>query len=283
MIYVALILLGLAFGSFTNALVWRIHEQESLKKKKNPNKEKLRELSISKGRSMCPHCEHTLVWYDLVPVVSWLSLGGKCRYCKKPISWQYPLVEVLAAVSFALSYYFWPQEITTIFGAFAFGAWLLVVIIFIALTIYDLRWMQLPNRLIYPLYVAVVAFRLLQVAATSPTATGWLAEVTASIAGALVLGGLFWIIYQVSNGTWIGGGDVRLGFALGILLGWQKALLNLAFAAYLGSAVILVLVLIGKYHKKLKLPFGPFLITAAVVCMLWGQVFIDWYKRLSGL
>src|SRR4051812_13278636 len=100
MIIAVLIVFGLCLGSFVNALVWRVHEQEAAKK---PNKK----LSVLNGRSMCPHCEHELAAKDLIPVLSWLSLGGKCRYCHKPISKQYPLVELLTALLVVGSYIWW--------------------------------------------------------------------------------------------------------------------------------------------------------------------------------
>ena len=91
------------------------------------------------------------------------------------------------------------------------------------------------------------------------------------------------MIYQISAGRWIGGGDVRFGFAMGVLLGWQGGLLGLALASYLGTALIIVLLAIAKYHKKMRIPFGPFLISATYVSVLFGQQVIDWYKSLAGL
>ncbi|MEX2014368.1 MAG: prepilin peptidase, partial [Candidatus Saccharimonadales bacterium] len=104
MTLVALVLFGLSLGSFINALVWRLWQQEN-KKQKTKND---RRYSILKGRSICPHCKHILQAKDLIPVLSWVLLRGKCRYCNKPISAQYPLVEAGTAALFILSYVFWP-------------------------------------------------------------------------------------------------------------------------------------------------------------------------------
>src|SRR3989344_6490262 len=126
MIVAILIVLGLAFGSFVNALVWRLHEQEERAKSKEQRRKKgkakntaklsshtsvlsSKDLSILKGRSMCPSCKHGLAAKDLVPVLSWLTLRGKCRYCHKPISIQYPLVELITATLFVISYLLWPD------------------------------------------------------------------------------------------------------------------------------------------------------------------------------
>src|SRR5579864_137748 len=108
MIYVVLVVLGLSLGSFVNALVWRLHEQESVTKRR---KSKKVDLSILHGRSICPNCHHELAVRDLVPVLSWLSLKGTCRYCGKPISWQYPIVEAATASLFILSYVYWPADL----------------------------------------------------------------------------------------------------------------------------------------------------------------------------
>lgn len=283
MVYIALVFLGLALGSFTNALVWRLHQQEKLKEQNKLTKKKIRELSISRGRSMCPHCEHILAWYDLLPLISWLLLRGRCRYCQKPISSWYPFVELLTAISLPISWYFWPFATNDFLGLVMFSIWIFITVLFAALVVYDLRWMTLPNRLIYPLYGAVAGFKVVQIFEVQMTVGDIVTDVVNTAAGMLVLGGLFWIIYQLSNGRWIGGGDVRLGLALGALLGWQKALLNLVTAAYSGCLIILILLLIGRYHKGLKIPFGPFLIFGAWFSLLWGQYVIDWYKHLSGL
>ncbi len=266
-----LMLIGLALGSFTNALVWRVHEQSKKKNAKN------KDFSILKGRSMCPSCHHTLSSLDLVPVFSWLLLKGHCRYCKKRISWQYPLVELVGAALFVVSYIFWPYELAG-FGALSvFGVWLAIVITAVALAVYDLRWMLLPNRLVYSLAGFGILFTLVSVHSRDA------AVLLSSVLGCIGYGGFFYILYQISGGKWIGGGDVRLGFVLGIILGWQKSILGLTLAAYLGTLVIGILYLMGKYHRKMKLPFGPFLLAAMFLTMLWGQQLIDWYLRISGL
>lgn len=146
MIIAVLVVWGLCLGSFVNALVWRLHEQAKKQKKETT-------LSITKGRSMCPHCRHNLSWRDLIPVFSWLRLRGKCRYCKKPISGQYPLVELMTATLFVGSYLFWPLDLQAVGDWTHFGLWLVILTGFMALLVYDLKWMLLPNRIMYPLFV----------------------------------------------------------------------------------------------------------------------------------
>jgi len=267
-------LFGLALGSFVNALVWRMREQEMVGKKGS----RKTELSIVNGRSMCVHCKHELAWYDLVPVFSWLTLGGTCRYCKKTISWQYPVVELLVALLAALSLAYWPFALNSALQWLVFVAWVIGLVPMVALVIYDLRWMLMPTSLIYALDVVAVIFVTLLAVSTK----SWDVAFSAVI-GSVVIGGFFWVMYQISNGKWIGGGDVRYGFAMGALLGWQKALFGLALASYLGTALVLVLLILGKYRKKMRIPFGPFLIAATYLSLLFGHHAIDWYKSLAGL
>ncbi len=267
---------GLALGSFVNALVWRLHEQAKSKKQKaRGNRQK--ELSILHGRSMCPNCRHTLAWYDLLPVVSWSSLRGKCRYCKKPISLQYPLVELGVAFSFALSLFAWPYELASALSWLIFAVWLVILAIFWALALYDLKHMLLPNKLVYPAGVAAVIFTLLLFLEQGE------ANILVSSVYGLLLGGFFWLIYQLSDGKWIGGGDVRLGFAMGVLLGWQKSLVALMLAAYIGLFIIIILALAGRYKPKMRIAFGPLLILGTFATQLYGQKLVDSYLAFVGL
>jgi prepilin signal peptidase PulO-like enzyme (type II secretory pathway) len=264
--------LGLCFGSFVNALVWRLYQQGLPKKKRAASDA---ELSIATGRSMCRHCRHTLAWYDLLPVLSWLSLGGKCRYCKTKISWQYPLVELLTAGLFVVSYIFWPKDISIIaIQQLLFMLWLVALVMFMALIVYDLRWMLLPNKIIFPLIGVGSISAFLQVVASSvPLRTAFL-----SLGGLAVAGGLFYVLFQISGGKWIGGGDVKLGFAIGLLLGSPiLAFLMLFVASLLGLLVAVPGIVLRKSTFSTKIPFGPFLILATIIVMLFGQHIVDWY------
>lgn len=272
MIYMLLVLTGLALGSFTNALVWRVFKQSGIKGAKK------KRYSIIRGRSMCPTCNHTLVAKDLVPVLSWLSLRGKCRYCKAAISPQYPIVEVLFALGLVLSYYYWPVSLASVQNGILFAVWSVALVIIFALSIYDTKWQLLPNVLVYSLGLASAAFILALALFTTDVEL-----IAGSVIGALLLGGIFWLIYQVSDGKWLGGGDVRLVTVMGILLGWQKSLLAVVLASYIATFFILLLVLVRKYHKKMRIAFGPFLLGATYVTFLLGDNLIGVYKRLSGL
>lgn len=272
MIISILIILGLCFGSFVNALVWRLHQQGLSKKKRAASDA---ELSIAKGRSMCPHCQHTLAWYDLLPVLSWLSLRGRCRYCRKPIGWQYPLVEAATAALFVASYVFWPTSLTSLTSYSLLGLWLAAVVAFMALIVYDIRWMLLPNKIIFPLIGLGVASAFIRVMASdTPASTALM-----GLGGLVVAGGIFYVLFQISDGAWIGGGDVKLGFAIGLLLGSPfLAFLMLFIASILGLLIATPGILLKKSKLSSKIPFGPFLIIATVIVMLFGQRIVEWYS-----
>lgn len=224
---------------------------------------------------MCTHCKHVLAAKDLVPVLSWLSLGGKCRYCGQPISAQYPLVELLTAALFVVSYIWWP---TTVTGAQTdiFVLWLALLTGLIALSIYDLRWFLLPNSIIYPLTVIAVAQAAIVVFSSHEITTALLNVVLSFIIG----GGIFYVLFQVSRGKWIGGGDVKLGALLGIIVGTPgRTILFIFLGSLLGSLVSLPLLASGRMKRTSALPFGPFLITGAIITVLFGGDILHWYQQ----
>jgi prepilin signal peptidase PulO-like enzyme (type II secretory pathway) len=264
MIIVALLLLGLCLGSFVNALVWRLHMQAQTTAKTSKKKS---QYSIARGRSMCPNCQHELSVADLIPLLSWIGLRGKCRYCSQPISWQYPLVEATTAGAFVASYVFWPLELD-VYGSLYFGLWLVMLVGLAALVVYDLRWMILPNKVVFSLYWVASVMIMVQILSEQS-----LEPFVRALVGVLVGGGLFYLLFQLSNAKWIGGGDVKLGFLLGAVVGGpEPALLVLFFASLLGSVVSLPLLLTKKAHRGTKIPFGPFLILGAfVVQLVWTK------------
>ena len=274
MIIAVLAVVGLCMGSFVNALVWRVHEQAEEWGKKKPNKRYLNSLSIRRGRSMCTHCHHVLAAKDLIPVVSWLRLRGKCRYCGKPID-DSPVVEIVLGVLFVASYMWWPVALTGSEVA-VFVLWLILLVGLVALTIYDLRWMLLPNRLIYPLAaVAVVQAIIAVVTSVTPLNSLW-----NMVAGVAVGGGVFYLLFQLSRGKWIGGGDVRLGWLLGLIVATPGRSLLLIFVASLcGSLVSVPLLSSGRLKRTSTIPFGPFLILGAIVVVLFGMSIGDWYQH----
>ena len=264
------IVIGLSLGSFINALVWRLHKQ--LNKHIKSNK-----YSILTGRSICPKCEHELGPIDLIPILSWALLGGKCRYCHKPIAISYPVVELLTTILFVFSYIYWPY-VFNVQGIFYLAIWLILLVGLIALTIYDIQWLTLPNKIIYPLLVIV----LIQILATIIFYGGGLHYVINEGIGLLIGGGIFYILFQLSQGKWIGGGDVKLGILLGLYLGSGiYALMMIFIASVLGSLYGGLLLALGKMKHKSLIPYGPFLIVATIIIALSGTSILSWLKSIG--
>lgn len=269
---VYLFVTGLCLGSFVNALVWRIYQHELPKKKRAASDER---LSLTKGRSMCPSCKHELGLRDLVPVLSWLQLQGKCRYCRNPISWQYPVVELATAIIFLASFLLWPHEFDAE-GIFLLVNWLAGVVLLMALLVYDARWMLLPNKLVFPF----IGLGVLQTIVGATVFDGGIGYVLNSVGGLLVAGGIFFVLFQLSKGAWIGGGDVKLGYGLGLYLASPVLAFVLLFvASLLGLLAAIPGMLSKKVRMSSRIPFGPFLIIGCVLVMLFGADAVEWYKQ----
>jgi len=278
-------LLGIIFGSFVNALVWRTHEQSVIATKTGARKGKgskakggkaltAAELSIVKGRSMCSECHHVLAAKDLVPVLSWLWLKGKCRYCGAKIQ-DSPLVELATGILFAVSYVAWPYDFK---GAelLQFVFWLAFLVGFVTLAVYDLRWFLLPDKLVFPL-TGLAALQVVIVAVWEHSFSSlWMPA-----CGAAIIFGLFWLLYQVSKGTWIGGGDVKLAIILGLLAGTPlRALGVIFFASLIGTVASIPQLMKGRQGLTQRIPFGPSLLLATVIAVLWGARIGSWYQSL---
>lgn len=270
MLYVLLGFFGVCLGSFINALVWRIHEQDKTVKNKQQ-----RALSITRGRSMCPHCRHALAAADLVPIISWLLLKGRCRYCQASISPQYPLVEALTGLLFIFSYAAWPAYLSGYIWV-QFGCWLVLLAMLIALTVYDLKYMLLPNRLVAAAAVPVGLWVAVDTLLVRQSFTPFIEAAM----GLAAFGGLFYVLFQVSQGKWIGGGDVKLGFVLGAWLADPLlSLLAIFVASLMGSLVAAVISFRKPLTRQTKLPFGPLLIFGFVIAFLFGAQFIAAYNQ----
>jgi prepilin signal peptidase PulO-like enzyme (type II secretory pathway) len=259
MILLVLVAAGFLMGSFVNALVWRLHERRNWVNE----------------RSECPNCHHVLAAKDLVPVLSWLALKGKCRYCGKPIP-DSPLTELAVPLLFVMSFVWWPFLLEGV-GLFNFVVWLLFVVAFVALALYDIRWFLLPNVIVFPL----IALAILQVAINWLVFAAPLGTVIEAGVAAGLLSGIFFVLHAASKGKWIGFGDVKLAVVLGLLAGTPaKAMLLLFLSSLLGTIVALPMVLAGKAHRKSLLPFGPLLLAATVIVVLWGTHIVNWYTGL---
>lgn len=258
-------LIGAAMGSFAGAMAWR------LKTKRN----------MVNDRSECEHCHHKLGVLDLLPIASWLILGGKCRYCKKPIGWLPFLAEVGVAAVFVVSYLYWPFGFVAWQAIALFALWLAYLVALAVLIIYDARWMILPDKIVLPL----IAVGFIDASLRTSLVSG--AGITDYVLGAgygiLALAGVYGALYAVSKGKWVGFGDVKLSIFIGVVLGWQQALLVLVLANIIGFLVVLPGLVTGALTRESRVPFGPFLIAAFLLAGLFGGAIISWYMAFIGL
>lgn len=246
--------LGLAIGSFLNVVIGRLRSGET----------------GWRGRSRCPDCHAVLRPSDLVPVASFLALRGRCRACSKPISWQYPLVELSTMLLFLTAFWIRGGE-AGVLG----GESLLMIrdaVFIAALTIVfvvDLRDMVVFDSVTLPMIAIAFLFNL--AAGFDP-----LNLFLAALAGA----GFFLFQYVVSRGRWIGGGDIRIGGMMGMMLGFPGVVLAL-FASYIiGAIAALGLLAAGKARWSGQMAFGTFLSVGTVLVLFFGQGILSWYASL---
>lgn len=280
---IGLALFGLVIGSFNGAMVWRLRARqlrddkaagEPVPKAEYDNLKKLLEPSVTTDRSMCLHCHHQLQWYDLIPLISWLSLRGKCRYCHKPIGRMEPLIELGTAVFLVVSYLAWPLPLVSGIDLALFSLWIVIGLGLIILLAYDARWFLLPDRIMFPLIAVAAISAGIKLSQADSLAFAAMDLVLA----VMVLSGLYYVLYMVSRGAWIGFGDIKLGLVLALVLAsWPLAFLTLFLANIIGLFVVIP----SMFMKKLKfgshVPFGPMLIGAYFIVGLFGHSIIAWY------
>lgn len=289
-IYLALVLFGACFGSFAGATVWRLRarqlvadkaEGEPYDKKEYARLKSLAGGKALKDRSCCLGCGHGLKWYELIPVVSWLALRGKCRSCKKFIGWFELLIELGVVAFFVLSYAFWPGGFDgSTVQVVHFILWLVAGVIMAVLYAYDAKWFLLPDGA--TIMLAIVGALVVGVTAVA-SGDVW-GTILAALGAVSVLGGLYALLYAVSRGRWVGFGDVKLGAALGLLLvSWELALLALFLANFIGCLVVIPGLATKKLTRTSHVPFGPLLILGAVLAFIFGTPILDAYYSLMGL
>jgi len=242
--------LGLAVGSFINAAVYRLRICEF--------------KSILTGRSFCPQCKKKLKIRDLVPLMSFLLLRGKCRFCRRKIESHYFWVELATATAFLFVGFFGPRGTVPILWNLFF------ISILIFLASFDAQFGEIPDEVSLPAVMLALIGSALAFTILSSTA----------IIGTLVGGGFFAILVFVSNGKWMGGGDIRIGLLLGALVGWRGFAVALFVASFIGSVFGIVQILRQKKKLKSALPFAPFLASGGIVAILFSQQICDWYFGL---
>ncbi|MFB6181438.1 MAG: A24 family peptidase [Candidatus Magasanikbacteria bacterium] len=248
--FLASFVLGAGFGSFLNVLVYRSKK----------------EISLLEPSSFCPNCEEKIRWYDNIPILSFLLLGGKCRNCKEEISWQYFLVELWLALVFLFIWRFHGLDSGVII---ILRDWFTVFVLTFIFT-YDLRYQQILDRVTIPAILIIFFVNAF---------FGWVGA-TAMILGAAVAGGFFLLQFVVSRGRWIGGGDIRLGVLMGVILGWPEVLLALFLAYVIGAVISIILLIFKDKSFTSKTPFGVYLSIGTFIALFFYDEILNWYLNL---
>lgn len=285
----ALSVFGLMAGSFAGAQVWRLrwaqlaHDKnagEPYSKNEYKQLSTIGASSVRTDRSKCLSCGHTLAWYDLLPVFSWLSTRGTCRYCKQPIGWFELLIESSIGVLFVLSFWFWPYALDDALTIGLFLVWLIAIVVAAVLFGYDYKWSLMPDSMNYLLIVLSIVYAGLAIAIGEFDMLGVIGSL-ATIGG--IYGGLYYFsLWRYGEAaTWVGFGDVKLSIALGFFLGtWQMAFLAVFLANLIGTIVVLPSLIRGKLNRKAQIPFGPLLLVATFISVVFGEAMITWYLSL---
>lgn len=254
-IYILTFIFGAIIGSFLNVVNYRLKIAKNGKASVNLG-----------GRSKCPHCKKELTFFELIPILSFVFLGAKCKNCQRPISWQYPLVETISGILTLLPLYF--------LGYSNIYAYLIILILylFIVIFFYDLKELIIPDIILYPLFFLILIFDIIKLARNDVTLFNL-------VLGALIGGGLFFILVFFSHEKWMGWGDVKLGFLLGLLLAYPYIIVSHVMAFIIGAVISLILIGFRGKTLKSEVPFAPFLVLAATITLFWGQMIINWYFR----
>lgn len=257
---------GTAIGSFLSVVIHRIRHKQK---------------GILLSHSVCPSCKKKLKWRHLIPVLSWLFLRGKCGFCGKKISTHYFSLELITGLLFLLTFLVWnfvleipstvnPELLNYAINWHLFETFIFYIILFtflIGIFFYDLLYQEIPDRFSLPA-IAVTIVAVLLLGLTPP--------LSMLIGGAGIF--LFFLAQLVmSKGKWIGGGDLRLGALMGLLLGWKLGLIALIISYFLGSLASVILLIQKKANRKSAIPFGPFLVTGTVIAIFYGNQILSWY------
>ncbi|MFH1790274.1 MAG: prepilin peptidase [bacterium] len=250
--YLIIFTLGLCLGSFLNSWIWRKHEN----------------IMVSRGRSMCANCRRKLKWYENIPVLSCIYLGGKCKTCKSIIPKHFIWVELSTAILFLFITYY-RLEFTD-FNSIIYHRDIVLIGFLLVIFLYDFLYKIVLSEIVWICSLAGLYFHFLSKDLS----------ITSMVLGVLIAGGFFFVQYVISKGKWIGGGDVRLGVMMGIWLGWPYILVGL-FTAYVSGAIVGTILLIFKKKKmSSEIPFGTFLSASTFFALVYGYEVVQFYFGL---
>ncbi|MFH0906645.1 MAG: prepilin peptidase [bacterium] len=258
MLIILVFIFGLIIGSFLNVVICRLKTKEP----------------IFFSRSYCPKCRAVLKWFDLIPVLSFLFKKGKCSYCDKEISWQYPLVELATGALFVLALCQF-SSFAGKFDFFNFFYYLLIICFLLIIFVYDLKHYIIPDKIVFPAILLVLVIKIIA-RFVFDSDINWFSDLLATFSAS----GFFLFLVLISKGKWMGLGDVKLAILMGLVLGWPNILLALFLSFFVGAIVGLGLIAFGKKCLKSEVPFGPFLAGATIFVMLGGSYFSNWLNSL---
>ncbi len=269
--------LSLMIGSFLNVVIYRFPKmleqgwyQECREfladelKKSSPKVEV--PLTLSKPNSTCPHCQHSIRFYENIPVISWLLLKGKCSQCHNKISARYPIVELSTALlSLVIAQHFGVSLITCYALLLTWGL--------IALTMIDFDHMLLPDQIVLPLMWLGLVVNLSNGIVPLEDA------VIGAIAGYSSLFIIFWLFKMATGKEGMGFGDFKLFALFGAWVGWQLLPLLILMASVVGAIIGISLMLFKNHQREQAIPFGPYLAIAGWITLLWGDIIWSWYLQ----
>ncbi len=251
---------GTVIGSFLNVLIYRLPIG----------------MDFKKGNSICPNCKHQLNWKDLFPLFSWIFLGGKCRYCKAPISSRYPIVEAINGTVYVLCYLFLTGG-TAIEGLnLKLVGYMIMMSALIVVSWVDFEHQIIPDSM----WIATLVGGLFIIG--DSLINGYFSKefIISRVIGFFAVSGMFFIVALVTQGRAMGGGDIKLMAAVGFVIGWKAVLISLFMSALFGVIYSIGRKLFAKKEMKGVIPFGPFLAMGSAVCAFVGEYLFDAYFSL---
>ncbi|HRY60472.1 MAG TPA: prepilin peptidase [Patescibacteria group bacterium] len=251
---------GLMIGSFLSVVISRLETDET----------------IIFGRSKCPKCQNKLRSYELVPLLSFVVLKGKCRHCKEKISIFYPFVELVTGLLFALLYIRFADVLIGANLYLFFAFYLLVIMIFVVVFFFDIFHYIIPDKVVIPAIVVSAVLAVINIIFHLDFFI-FKPEVLNILLGPVIGGGLFLILVLATKEKGMGWGDVKLGLLIGIILGYPLILVSLFFSFTIGSIVSIILIAAKKKTRKDIVPFGPFLVIGALLALFIGKYIVNWY------
>jgi leader peptidase (prepilin peptidase)/N-methyltransferase len=267
---------SLCVGSFLNVVIYRLPKmmerswQQEYQQYFQPEQATVvaEPFNLAVPRSRCPHCQQQLTAADNIPLLSYLWLGGKCRYCRAPISIRYPVVEVATALLSVVVA--WHTGATSLGLLYLFITWALV-----ALSAIDIDTMLLPDQINLPLlWLALLA------AAVGISTVSASSAVIGAACGYMALWSVFWGFKLLTGKDGMGYGDFKLLALFGALLGWQQLPLIILLSSLVGAVVGSLLLTLQGRSKSTAIPFGPYIAAAGWIAMLWGTEITQWYLTM---